>query len=146
MSRWIGLSLALFIGILLSSNVCFAGTQKIKYSIGPKCDDNGNVVCGENEEAVCLVFSSTTNDPEEDIKYIPSCDREPKCVVKNSDIPAPDDVKLDCVEFAQCQDDVAHCSDGKIAKCLGNNNECECSEQICDYTWEISTVGSNDLH
>ncbi len=136
MGWYIRLSLALFVGILLSLNPCFADTKGIKYSMPPTCRE-GNVVCGENEEAVCL----NPNDPK-DISYVSltPCDGEPKCVGKDG-LPAPG-IVLDCVEFAQCQNDIAHCSDGKTAKCLGNDNECKCSEQICDYTWEISNAGS----
>ena len=142
----IRLSLALFLGVLLSLG---ANAQEIKYSMGPKCN-GAKVVCGTNEVPVCLVFSLNENNIE-NIKYIPSCDVKPKCIVENSGLPAPDNVQLDCVEFVQCQNDIAHCSDGKIAKCLGNDNElngCNCkdgSDPICDYTWEISDVGSN-LH
>ena len=149
MGRCIRLSLSLFIGILLSFNICFAGTGKLKYSMPPVCRE-GKVVCGENEKAVCLVFSSNENDPENNVKYITSCDRGPACIVEGSGFPAPDNVQLDCVEFAECKDDIAHCSDDKVAECSGNNEPqgCNCpdgSDPICNYRWEISNVGS-DLH
>ena len=153
----IRLSLALVMGFLLSFNICFADTQKIKYSIGPKCNEN-NVVCGQNEVPVCLVLepsihlvSSNLNDPVKDIKYIPSCQAEsvPACTDSNG-LSAPDNVVLECVEFVQCKDNTAHCSDGKTAKCFGNDNElngCGCkdgSDPVCDYMWEISNTGIYD--
>ena len=151
----IRLSLVLFLGFLLSFNSCFAATQKIKYSIGPKCNEN-NVVCGQNEVPVCLVLepsihlvSSNSNDPTKDVKYIPSCGTVPTCTDTNG-LPAPDNVVLECIEFVQCQDETAYCSDGKTAKCFGNDNElkgCNCkdgSSPVCDYIWEISNVGTYD--
>ncbi len=148
---------ALFILILLTANnISFAMGKEIKYSIGPKCNEN-TVVCGQNEVPVCLVFEPTihlvsTGGTEllEDAEYLPSCTLEmhPNCVDKSSGATAPNNVVLECIEFVQCNDNIAHCSDGKTAKCLGDNSElngCNCnngSDPVCDYTWQVSSEGS----
>ena len=147
------LFIALFTVILLSLSV---NAQEIKYSMGPKCSGT-QIICGLNEIPVCLflesgihLVSSRENDLEENKKYIPSCKQEsiPTCADENSGLLAPDNIVLECVEFVQCQDNEVYCSDGKIAKCLGDNNElngCNCadgSNPICDYTWQVSNVGS----
>ncbi len=150
MSRCIGLSLALFFGTLLSFNACFADVKGLKYSMPPTCNNEGKVICGENEEVTCLVFDPDTSNIDKDIKYIPlqPCDGEPTCVIEGSDFPAPKNVEIGCVEYVDWKDDVAHCSEGKVPKCPGNNNElnghnCEDgSDPICEYTWEISNVTS----
>ena len=145
MGRYIRLSLALFIGILLSFNECFADMKGLKYSTLPTCNEKDHqVVCGQGEVAVC------PNDTERNIKYIPLCnDGQPECVLENSDGNFGNFVSVppECVEPAQCEGGIARCSKDKVAKCPDNNNECNCLEQICDYndTWEISNVGSN-LH
>ena len=143
----IRLSLALFLGILLSSNIIsFANTQEIKYSMPPVCKE-GKVVCEkENEVPVCIVFDLNADDSDK--KYLPlqPCDVEPKCVVEGSEAVLKN-VEVGCVEYVQWKDNVAHCSDGKVPTCPGNSElngqDCEDgSEPICDYTWEISNAGA----
>ncbi len=154
MGGFIRLSLSLFIGILLSLNIFSVSAQKIKYSIPPHCDKNNEVTCKINEHydnkeiAVCIKLGSSVQI-QEDLHYISGCNSgSPECINENTRVVAPEDVVIECIEFIQCQDNVAHCSDGKIAKCLGNGNElkgCNCndgSNPICDYTWEISNEGS----
>ena len=151
MGGCIRLSLALLIGFLLSFNICFADTKGIKYSIAPHCNENNQVACkNNNEQAVCIKLGSLIQT-QEDLHYIPGCDSgSPGCINENTRVSAPEDVVIECIEFTQCQDNVAHCSDGKTAKCAGSDNEligCNCkngSSPICDYTWEISTVSSSD--
>ena len=144
----IRLSLALFLGGLLSLNPCFADIKGIKYSMPPTCKE-GKVVCGEeNEKPVCVVFDSDASDLTE---YVPSCDGEPKCIGKSNDLPAPHNVELNCLTFAKCQDGVPQCNDGKIAKCFGSSNEpqgCNCPDGIpvCEYTWQTSNISSYNLH
>ena len=151
MDCYIRSALAFFIGILLSLSV---NAQEIKYSMGPKCNGS-EVICGSNEVPVCLFLESgmrlvPSNAENLDKKYIPFCIAEaiPTCAEENGH-QAPDHVVIECVEFVQCLDKEAHCSGGKIAKCLGNNDElngCNCSDgsdPICDYpTWQISNTGS----
>jgi hypothetical protein len=147
----IKLSLALFVGILLSfSNVSFVTAQEIKYSIAPHCDENNQVTCKNNEQAVCIKLGSLTQS-EEDLHYIPGCDfGSARCIDEATRSAAPEDVVIECVEFTQCQGNIAYCSDGKTVKCLGDDNEldgCNCedgSDPICDYTWQVSNSGAYD--
>ena len=147
MSRCIRLSFYLFVGILLSSKACFG---QISYSIPPFCRE-GEVICGENEEAVCLVSISDLDNVEQGIRYIPSCDGEPICIIEGTEIPAPSKIKPNCIELAQCQDNELHCSSGRIAKCFESSDEpqgCNCPSgvpTVCEDTWRISNIDSK-LH
>jgi|SRR3989338_2711592 len=151
MGRCIRLSLSLFMGGLLSFNICFADMKGLKYSMPPACSKEGKIICGENEEAACLSFNLDTNNINKDVKYIPlqPCDGEPVCVIEGSDFPAPKNVEVGCVEYVTWKDDMAYCSEGKIPKCPGNSNElsgrsCENgSNPVCEYAWEISNVTYN---
>ena len=146
----------LFLGVILTFNYSFAYANKIKYSMAPRCSGI-NVICDPNEKAVCLDLHPSVHiyldGHEQNESYYPSCENssEPRCVTKNGE-PTPN-VTVDCVEFIKCEADekniqVAKCSTGKTAKCIGNGNElngCNCSDgsnAICDYFWEISNASS----
>ncbi len=143
MGRFISLSLALFIGFLLSSNPSFAYMQGLEYSMPPHCDEHNEVTCENDEEkAVCL---SDINDSEQ---YIPSCDgEEPKCVGKDNKFLEVHNVELNCLALAQCQDGKPHCANGRIARCFESSDEpqgCDCPNGpvVCEKTWQISNIGS----
>lgn len=147
----------LFIALFSCTLLCLSvNAQEIKYSMGPKCNGS-QVTCGANETPVCLFLefgvhltSSDEGSPKDQKMYVPSCQLEsiPTCVEEIAGGLAPDNVVVECVEFVQCEEDKARCTDGKIAKCLGYGNElngCNCadgSNPICDYTWQASNTGS----
>lgn len=148
----------------LSNNISFA--QAIKYSVGPVCK-NGAVVCkNSNEAPTCLSLNPKVHleklsfaDGEKINRYEPSCNSYPDNLFPNcTDIILGNktprkDIIVECVEFVKCQVDknkgnlVPTCSDGKVAKCLGNNDmpSCTASEicghgsvPICDYVWQAN--------
>lgn len=159
----VGLFLVLEIIIFLTCNISFA--QEIKLSFGPICND-GMIVCHDpNEVAVC--FSADTGIHLEKIiidgqvvnQYQPTCNSYegtelPTC----SDITqegklAPSYIFLNCIEFPKCTGEQNKlsviCSDGKIAKCLGGNDEepnclagensmCVKGVPVCDYSWQAN--------
>lgn len=144
-----------FVGVFFTSNIVFAQDERIKYSLGPRCNGN-EVLCDTDEEPVCLelspvVYISTKRNLE---NYYPSCENSysPKCLTHDGKA-APETVVLSCIEFVRCETDesatqIAKCNNGKEATCLGNNNEltgCNCSDgtpAICEYQWQISDVNS----
>ena len=163
------LYLVLLMGVLLTCKVSYA--QQIRYSFGPVCKEN-KIICPDfNEIPVCLSTDSRVhveqviiNDEKVD-QYKPSCgalanDSMPTCldVLKDGAI-APDHIVIACVEFPKCKLKetsnklVAACSQGKIAKCLGDDEEPDCAlgdnsvcrkgVAVCDYTWQANAQENN---
>ena len=143
--------------------------QEIKYSFGPVCK-NSSVVCkGLNEVPTCIAtdvgihLQTVLINDRQINKYQPSCGvfnntSYPTCVdiTRNGHI-APKHIVIECVEFPNCkqisQDKlIAVCSDGKIPKCLGDDEEPSCTLSansfcrkgvaVCDYTWQASVSKS----
>ena len=159
----LGLCLVLGVIIFLTCNISFA--QEIKLSFGPTCA-NGTVVCHDpNEVPVC--FSADNGIHLEKVavdgqivnQYQPTCNSyEGTELAACSDITqdgklAPGHIFLNCIEFPKCGVDQNKlsviCSDGKIAKCLGGNDEepscladedsmCVKGVPVCDYSWQAN--------
>ena len=149
--------------IYLTCNISFA--QEIKLSFGPTCEGN-KVICHDpNEVAVCFATDTRihlekvlTNGESID-QYQPSCTNYdgnvlPTCVdVTQEGKLAPGHIFISCIEFPKCKNNedklTAVCSGGKIAKCLGGDEEPNCALgedsmcikgiPTCDYTWQAST-------
>ncbi len=158
----LGLFLVTGIIILLTCNISFA--QEVKLSFGPTCESN-KVICHDpNEVAVCLDTNSRIHldkvlaNGENIDQYEPSCSTYggsvlPSCVdITEEERPAPSHIVIACIEFPQCKSDenklAVVCSDGKIPKCLGGDEEPSCISgesssckegiPVCDYTWQAS--------
>ena len=158
------ISFVLTAGIFLFCNASYA---QMKYSRGPICKDNEIVCADPDTVARCYVLDPKIHEEiiinqegERVNRFQPSCgdypdNLLPTCV--NEEGKVAQGVVLDCIEPVKCQLDtnnnklVAVCSNGKVPKCLGNDNtpNCEaktpeiiCKDQsvpaICDYIWEAT--------
>ena len=156
------LSLVVVVGFFLTCNVSFA--KQVQYSIGPVCKNNKIVCKNPNEVPTCLKLDPKVHLELEDFvngerinRYQPSCSNNPnnfrpKCIDTSQDSEIiTEDVTLECVEYIQCKNDKdtnklsTVCSDGKLPKCLGDDNEPNCNNEtvcennsvpVCDYTWQ----------
>lgn len=148
---------------------CHSMAQEIKYSLGPPCIKNTVTCLDNNEIPTCLdlnlkvhldTISSVTG--EKINRYQPSCGIYPDnllpfCIdtTQESELPAKN-VVLECIEFIKCQKQgdqlVPNCSEGKVARCLGDVNPPSCtSENLCkngsipicehEHIWQASTRG-----
>lgn len=155
------LILVFFVGILLSFQRSMA--SEIAYSIGPSCNENNEVICSNpNEVPTCIVLNprvhveyAYTENSTKTNRYSTVCvDSIPTCFDQIEENQILDDIVVECVEFAQCvanndsDKPIPSCSKGKMAKCLGSENEPDCSSQasnicekgvaVCDYTWQAN--------
>lgn len=165
------LSLVFLLGFFLTCNVSFA--RQVGYSVGPVCRNNKVICKNPNEVPTCLKLEPRIHLEIEDYvngerinRYQPSCgnspnDLRPKCIDTDQDgYVVAKDVTLECVEYIQCKNSVASnklaafCSEGKLPKCLGDDNEPNCNSEsvcennsvpMCDYSWQASAQTSS-LH
>lgn len=156
------------IEMIFSCNISLA--QGIQYSTPPVCIKNKVICSNSNEVPTCLVLHPKVHienilnvDGKNMNRYQPSCkglynNLVPSCIdiySKHSTklVDAPTDVILDCVEFVKCYSKkdskkiISECSNGKVPKCLGDNDLPNCAEEnicknnslaICDYIWEAN--------
>ncbi len=156
--------LIIFSFIFLATPV---NAQEIKYSFGARCKENKVICANKNEVPVCTVLDPRIHienyikENQTVNRYEPSCGNEgntfkPGCIDllnTNENNELVDNVTIECIEIAKCEANKENklsmaCSDGKIAKCLGqeespnceNNTICEDGAlPICEYAWTAST-------